>query len=88
MTKEEKINIVSTSAVVLACLLDMYLNTNYITLIVMVIDFIFMKVYEKKTGIRLYRTGRNKWLDLMLLILIIVLLIMVGLFVYALLFPV
>ena len=83
MTKEKKINIISFVVYIIALFVDEYFKFKYfITPIVIALDFILMKIYEKKTGVRLYRTGRNKWLDLMLLILLIVLLIMVGLFIY------
>lgn len=60
MSKERKINIILALILLIALLLEFYLDNFYIYITVLLLEILFIEIYERKTGTKLYRRIENK----------------------------
>ena len=82
MSESTKISIGMVILIMIGIILDRYYNIWYCTIIAIALQFVFLKIYEKKKGIKIINNSRNKYLDLVLLLLLIVLIIIIFIFIF------
>lgn len=76
MKKKNIIKICILLSLILGMILDYLLNVWFIKLLIIIMDWLFVRMYEKKTGEVIYTKSSGKFFSILVIILLLILLLM------------